>query len=116
MRLGDQGERKGNEAMTTVTKGQLDRAFQDDTLGIYLSRESFPVEYLHKVIGKNSFAFQQGLQVLEKKFPTLVRKVERKSSGAAHVAITFSMVASSSAEILSLRRETALVPDLTLIL
>jgi len=102
--------------MTTVTKGQLDRAFNDDTLNLYLSKESFPVEYLHKVIGKNSFAFQQGLMGLERKFPSMVRKVERKSSGAAHVAVTYSLVAGSSTEILALRRETALVPDLTLIL
>jgi hypothetical protein len=77
-----------------------------------LSHESFPLDYVHKLIGNNDPTFHAGLGALESEFPTLVRQSERLSASSKHLAVTYMLRAPNVDLILNLVRRSQTVPGL----
>jgi hypothetical protein len=80
------------------------------------NQESFPLEYMHKFIGRNSPRFIQGLEAFDARFPKLERRGTRLSAGDAHVAVTYVFMADSADEILEVLEATQLIEDVLVIL
>lgn len=80
------------------------------------SQETFPTDYLHKFIGRNTPAFVNGVNVLEQQFPKLKLKHSRMSSGDANVALTYVFNANSADEIIALLQVTDNIDDVVYVL
>jgi len=78
--------------------------------------EKFPLQYLHKFIGKNSPVFLTGVKGLEAAFPKLKEQSRRESGAGAHVALTFSFEAASADEVIQVLEATEVLPELVLVL
>lgn len=82
-----------------------------------LAEERFPLEYLHKFIGKNTPAFSSAVSAMEARFPRVTRVSVRESGqNQTYVAYTFSLHAQHVDEIVELWTATSELADLTLIL
>lgn len=79
-------------------------------------QETFPLNFVHKFIGRNSPQFAVGVQAFEASFPTLQKQSERKSSGDNHIALTYVFVAQNAEEVIGLLRATDLIDDVLVIL
>ena len=79
-----------------------------------LEQEPYPLDYIHKVIGRNTPSFDSGLEALKRTFPALRQTGERLSSGGANRAVTYSFLAHTADEIIALVEATAKVPDLVM--
>ena len=80
------------------------------------AQETFPIDYIHKVIGRNTPAFLDSIAVLERKFPLLRRDLVRPSASQVHVAVTLILRASSEDEVIQLLEETEELVDLVMVL
>ena len=80
------------------------------------AQEQFPVEYMHKFIGKNSQAFLDSLAKLEGQIPKLKRQSLRASGSQIHLAVTYILPAESADEVILLLQETEKVIDLVMVL
>jgi putative lipoic acid-binding regulatory protein len=81
-----------------------------------LEKETYPHSFVLKFIGNRSAAFTNGVESLEKCYPTLSGKSERASSGGAHLALTYVYPAQNADQILALLQDVARIPDLRIIL
>jgi len=81
-----------------------------------LEKEAYPHEYIFKFIGKNSHRFTRGLHDLEGKFPKLVVRGSRESSGGQNLAVTYVLVALNADEIVAVLDSVTQVEDLLVIL
>jgi hypothetical protein len=80
------------------------------------AQESFPIDYIHKVIGRNTSAFLDSISRLESQFPALRRESLRASASQAHVSATLVLRAGSAAEVVLLLEATEAVKDLVIVL
>lgn len=80
------------------------------------SQETFPHDYVHKIIGRNTAAFTEGVQRLEISFPYIRLETARTSKGEAHLALTYTIQAQNPDQIIDVLRETGNLVDLHLIL
>jgi putative lipoic acid-binding regulatory protein len=79
-------------------------------------QETFPYEYTHKFIGKNTKAFAVSVTALEQKFPKARRVSERHSGDQAHVALTYVLLADTPDDVIALLQATMLLDDLKIVL
>lgn len=79
-------------------------------------QECFPVQFMHKFIGRNSPRFAEGVARFEKRFPQIKLRSTRKSSGEAHVALTYTFEATDADEIIGIIRATGTIDDVLVIL
>jgi hypothetical protein len=80
------------------------------------AQETFPTQYLHKFIGKNSPAFIRGVEGLEKRFGNIRQQSARMSKGDAHVAMTYVIDAADVDEIIVVLTATDELEDLLVVL
>lgn len=80
------------------------------------AQETFPFQYTHKFIGRNTQAFLDSVSALEKQFPKARRVTERKSGDNQHLALTYTLEADSADDVISLLQATSLLNDLRVIL
>jgi putative lipoic acid-binding regulatory protein len=73
-----------------------------ERLRALLSQETFPHEYIHKLIGNNVPTFHASLRELEREFPKLRREGERQSATGKHLAVTFVLSADSVDDVIRL--------------
>jgi hypothetical protein len=81
-----------------------------------LDKETYPLAYTHKFIGRNTARFTTGVQALEAKFPKLTLQTARTSKGEAHLALTYEIVAENAGEIIEILEATGQLEDLHLVL
>lgn len=79
-------------------------------------QESFPIVYLHKIIGRKTPKFEGGLQALEKQFSALERVSERESAAGKHLAVTYHLSAGTPEDVIQLVQATQLLDDLVIVL
>jgi putative lipoic acid-binding regulatory protein len=77
-----------------------------------LEEETYPLEYVHKLIGKNEPEFHAALAGLEQEFPELVRQGERMSGSQKHLSVTYVLMAQDVEIILRLVRRSQILPCL----
>jgi len=80
------------------------------------AQESFPIEYIHKVIGRNTAAFLASLDRLEAQIPAVRRQSVRPSASNVHLSVTFVLRAENAGEIISLLQATEKLDDLVIVL
>jgi putative lipoic acid-binding regulatory protein len=78
-------------------------------------QEKFPLDYLHKFVGKHTSEFRTGAKALENQFHLKLQS-ERLSSNAQHLSFTFIFNAQNSDQVVDLLRATYLIDDLIYIL
>ena len=83
---------------------------------LLLSQETFPTEYTHKFIGRNTAGFAAGVQRLEAQFPGLRLESARATRSEAHLALTYVFVGESADAIVELLEFTSGIDDLYMIL
>jgi len=72
----------------------------------------FPLEYTHKIIGKNSPIFLQSVAEFESKHIGLRRVGERISASGNHLALTYEYLAATPDDVIELQKETQKINDL----
>ena len=80
------------------------------------AQESFPIDYMHKVIGRNTSAFLNSVAALEKRFPAIRREGVRQSASQGHVSVTWVLRAQNVDEVIALLQETEHLVDLVMVL
>ncbi len=80
------------------------------------AQETFPTQYTHKFIGRNSPAFAAGMQTLEERFPTLTLETARATRSESYLAVTYTLEADSAEAIIEVLEATTAIPDLHMIL
>ncbi|MEN9724482.1 MAG: hypothetical protein RJB38_2468 [Pseudomonadota bacterium] len=80
------------------------------------AQETFPFEYIHKAIGKNTALFLDSAAALEKRFPLLRRESVRASASQAHVSITWILSAQNADEVIDLLQASQGLQDLVMVL
>jgi len=80
------------------------------------AQESFPIDYIHKVIGRNTAAFLQSMDRLEAQLPAVRRDTVRPSASQAHVSVTLVLRAESAADVIRLLEATEQLEDLVMVL
>lgn len=82
-----------------------------------LSQESFPLEYLHKFIGKNSPEFKEAVAQLAARFPAVhTQHVRESGKSHAYLAYSFSLTALQPKDVTDLVEATSQLPGLALLL
>jgi putative lipoic acid-binding regulatory protein len=76
----------------------------------------FPLQYIHKIIGKNSPIFLQSVAEFEKKHIGLKRTGEKKSASGEHVSLTYEYHAANADDVIALQVETQKINDLIYII
>ena len=71
-----------------------------------LEEETYPHDYVHKLIGKNEPEFHAALAGLEKEFPEMKRQGERLSGSQKHLSVTYVLHAKDVEIILRLVRRS----------
>ena len=79
-----------------------------------LEKESFPIDFPIKFVGKNSADFSSGVDALRGRFPKLVLSSDRESNGARHRAFGFMFRADSADEIIQVIGFVAEIPDVVM--
>ena len=79
-------------------------------------QETFPHQYMHKFIGRNTAAFTVSVQAWEAQQKRLKKKTERLSQGSNLIALTYIFEAHNADEIISLLQSTELIDDVQIIL
>ena len=79
-------------------------------------QETFPTKFLHKFVGRNTSAFQQAVETLERRFPSAKRQTSRTSAGQKHLALTYELAAQSADEIIELLEATHRLDDILIVL
>lgn len=80
------------------------------------AQESFPFDYIHKVIGRNTPAFLDSVAALESRFPAVRRDSLRPSASQAHVSVTLVLRAADASEVIRLLEATEALVDLVMVL
>jgi putative lipoic acid-binding regulatory protein len=80
------------------------------------AQETFPIEYIHKVIGRNTAAFLSSLDRLEAQIPSVSRQVVRPSASNVHVSVTLVLRAENAGEVIRLLEATEKLDDLVMVL
>ncbi len=83
---------------------------------LLIAQETFPFDYTHKFIGKNTAAFAQSVAALEAQFPKARRVTERRTADGKHISFTYIFNAASADEIIALLQATSLLNDLRVLL
>jgi len=83
---------------------------------LLLAQETFPLDYLHKFIGRKTPAFDRDVAALERNFPGLTQVASRPSADAAHIALTYSYRAPDVDSVIRLLQATDAVADLRMVL
>jgi len=78
------------------------------------SQETFPLDYVHKLIGKNSAVFEESLKAFESRFPAMRRQFSRPSASGNHLAVTFLFRAQNVDEIIQILEASEQLPDLVM--
>ena len=85
-----------------------------------LESERFPHTYVHKIIGRNTPAFEQGIANFEARFPRAVRATRRESQpkaaaaaspSARFISYSFELEADTADEIIELLVFTETIAD-----
>jgi len=76
----------------------------------------FPLQYVHKIIGKNSPIFLQSIAEFENKHIGLKRVGERTSASGNHLALTYEYLAGTPDDVIELQKETQKINDLIYII
>lgn len=76
----------------------------------------FPLNYVHKLIGKNSPIFLESVAEFEKKHIGLKRVGEKKSASGEHISLTYEYLAGSADDVIELQKETQKINDLIYII
>ncbi|MBC7691189.1 MAG: DUF493 domain-containing protein [Methylotenera sp.] len=79
-------------------------------------QETFPLDYTFKFIGRNTPAFKQGVKEFEEKHPGLTLHVSRISSGGAHLALTYKVIAQTADVIIMISDSIGEIQDVMVIL
>lgn len=79
-------------------------------------QETFPHRYIHKIIGRNTPKFAEGVERLQEQFPNLKLETARLSKGEMHLALTYYLHAENADEVVALLEATHQLEDLHLIL
>lgn len=87
-----------------------------DNLIDLLRKESYPLPYTLKLIGKNHVAFQEGCLRLLHQFPGLQQTGTKSTSSAQSVSFTFEFTASSAEEIIVIYQSASQIPGLLVLL
>ena len=74
------------------------------------------MEYVHKVIARNTPAFLDSLSALEGRFPLLRRGGMRPSASEVHLSVTLILHASTAEEVIRLLEATEELCDLVMVL
>jgi putative lipoic acid-binding regulatory protein len=80
------------------------------------AQETFPTDFTHKFIGKNTKLFAKGVRDLQFAHPRLQLETARKSSGEKHLALTYVYRAESVDEIIEVLEAIHQIEDLHMIL
>ena len=83
---------------------------------LLLAQETFPLDYLHKFIGRNTPAFEQGLAVWRAAHPGASCQSDRLSSNQGHRSVTFIFRADSVDELIAMLQATDTIADLVMVL
>lgn len=83
---------------------------------LLVEQETFPTQYLHKFIGKNTPGFAEDVTQFEVRFPRARLQTARMSQGDGHVAMTYVLEAETVENIIDLLKATKLIRDLKYIL
>lgn len=80
------------------------------------SQHTFPTQYIHKVIGKNSEAFLNAVSELISQTARLTEKSKKESSNRKHISITFEIHAQSAHEVVFLIERSQKLNDVLFVL
>jgi putative lipoic acid-binding regulatory protein len=80
------------------------------------AEHQFPIQYMHKLIGKNSPIFLASVAEFEKKHIGLTRTGEKTSASGKHLSLTYEYHAASADEVIELQKETQKINDLIYII
>jgi len=78
--------------------------------------ETFPLDFMHKFIGRNTEAFEKSVREFEKLFPKAIKQSARTSKGDAHLALTYTFRADNADEIVMLIDSTYQITDVLIVL
>jgi putative lipoic acid-binding regulatory protein len=81
-----------------------------------LRKETFPLAYTLKLIGRNDSAFQEGCLKLMQQHPMLQQTGSRGTSNAQSISITFQFTAQSAEEIIVIYQNASSIPGLLVLL
>ena len=88
-----------------------------DTLRVLLANEIFPQLYTHKFIGNHQEPFLQAVRHLQAHFVHLdITVTSRLSRHGDYIAYTFTFVANTQEDVLSLVEETSKLEGLKMVL
>ena len=83
---------------------------------LLLAQEKFPLDYLHKFIGRNSDAFSAGLADWAKCHPAATCQADRLSANQGHRSVTYIFRAPDVDALIAMLQATDRIPDLVMIL
>jgi hypothetical protein len=83
---------------------------------LLLAQERFPLQYLHKFIGKNTPSFDQGVADWQAQHPLAVCQSNRLSRNGGHRAMTYVFTAGTVDELISMLEATDRITDLLMVL
>jgi hypothetical protein len=83
---------------------------------LLLAQEEFPLEYLHKFIGRNTPAFEAGLAQWRMRFRPLSCPSDRLSANQGHRSLSFILKMSTVDELIAMLEATDAIPDLVMVL
>jgi putative lipoic acid-binding regulatory protein len=83
---------------------------------LLIAQERFPLSYLHKLIGRNTEAFEQSLAAWQKRHPGAECQSSRLSEGGSHRAVTFVLKVKDADELIEILKETDQLADLVMVL
>ena len=83
-----------------------------------LESERFPHTYVHKIIGRNTEAFEHGIATFQARFPRAIRVTRRESQpkvaaadSARFISYSFELEADTADEIIELMAFTETIAD-----
>jgi putative lipoic acid-binding regulatory protein len=81
-----------------------------------LEKETYPLAYTLKLIGKNSPEFNQSIADFERDNPKMTLQTKRESGGGKHLAYSYLGVMSNADEVVALYLKAEKILDLLVIL
>lgn len=83
---------------------------------LLVAQERFPLDYLHKFIGRNTREFAAGLADWIKGHPGASCQSDRLSANQGHRSLTFVFRAADVDALISMLQATDRIPDLVMVL
>ena len=87
-----------------------------DKLQELLAKETFPLTFTFKVVGRSTEAFRNGARELESLHPGLKLTATRDSAQGNHVSLTYIHEAESAEIIIAVYRSIQALPDVLFML